>query len=308
MDISQHLNRRLALQLASASLLAATTGAPAMQPRPSFASTTKALAELERSTGGRLGVALLDTASGQTTGHRTGERFAMCSTFKLPLAAAVLREIDHGRLRTDQWVAYGKADMVAHAPVTSGHLQRGGMTVAALAEAAQTTSDNPAANLLLKLLGGPAAFTAILRATGDTTTRLDRYEPQMNRVTKTDVRDTTTPTAMARTTAHMLTGDWLSAASRETLIAWMVVTTTGTQRLRAGLPSDWRAGDKTGTGSDPATHDKYNDIAIVWPSGKAPLIITSYLETRSSHAGMRDEDQAVLAEVGRIATAWSRSL
>jgi len=308
MHINQHFNRRQTLQLASAGLLVAATGTQAVQPHPSTADTTKDLANLERSVGGRLGVALLDTASGQITGHRLGERFALCSTFKLPLAGAVLREIDQGRLRPDQWVAYGKADMVAHAPVTTQNLARGGMTVAALAEAAQTTSDNPAANLLLKLIGGPAGFTAILRAAGDSITRLDRYEPQLNGVTGQDVRDTTTPTAMAHTTAHMLTSDWLSAASRETLIGWMVATTTGKLRLRAGLPAAWRAGDKTGTGMAPGMHDKYNDVAITWPPGKAPLVIAAFLETRYSHPNMRAEDQAVLAEVGRIATAWSRGL
>ncbi len=308
MDINQPINRRGALQLAGASLLVTTTGARALQPRPSFTTTTKALADLERRTGGRLGVGLLDTASGQTTGHRQGERFAMCSTFKMPLAAAILREIDNGRLQADQWVPYGKTDLVAHAPATTHNLAHGGMTVRALAEAAQTTSDNPAANLLLKLIGGPAGFTTILRTTGDTTTRLDRYEPHINGVTGQDVRDTTTPAAMARTTAHLLTSDWLSAGARDTLTAWMVATTTGSLRLRAGLPGDWRAGDKTGTGVAPKLHDKYNDIAIAWPPGKAPIVITAFLETRVSHAEMRDEDQAMLAEVGRIATAWSRSL
>lgn len=308
MDINANFSRRRALQIASASLLANTAGAQAMQLRPSFASATKALADLERSAGGRLGVAMLDTASGQLTGHRLGERFAMCSTFKLPLAGAILREIDQGRLKRDQWVAYGSADMVSHAPVTSQNLERGGMTVAALAEAAQTTSDNPAANLLLKVVGGPAGFTAILRTAGDTTTRLDRFEPQMNLVTGNDLRDTTTPTAMARTTAHMLTSDWLSTVSRETLIAWMVATTTGKQRIRAGLPKDWRAGDKTGTATAPHMRDKHNDIAIAWPPGKAPLVVTAFLETRYSHPEIRDEDQAVLAEVGRIATRWSREL
>lgn len=309
MDINNCINRRQALRIASAGLLAATTGVQAMQVRPSFASTTKALADLERSVGARLGVALLDTASGQTTGHRMDERFAMCSTFKLPLAGAVLREIDQGRLRGDQWVPYAQADMVAHAPVTSQHLARGGMTVAALAEAAQTTSDNVAANVLLKLIGGPTGFTAILRTAGDSTTRLDRLEPELNLVTGQDVRDTTTPTAMARTTAHMLTSsDWLSAAARETLTAWMVATTTGKQRLRAGLPRDWRAGDKTGTAMDSKMHDKYNDVAIAWPPGKPPVVIAAFLETRYSHPNIRNEDQAVLAEVGRIATRWSHDL
>ncbi len=115
--------------------------------------------------------------------------------------------------------------------------------------------------------------------------------------------DTTTPTAMARTTAHLLTSDWLSATSRDTLAAWMVATTTGKKRLRAGLPADWRAGDKTGTAMAPGMRDKYNDVAIVWPPGKAPIVITAFLETRHSQRDIRDEDQAVLAEVGRIATA-----
>ena len=312
MDIDNQysFSRRQAFRIASASLLAATASARAgASPlRPPFKSTTKALADLERKCGGRLGVAILDTGSGQLTGHRLGERFAMCSTFKLPLAGAILREIDQGRLQRDQWVAYGQADMVSHAPVTSQHLDRGGMTVAALAEAAQTTSDNPAANVLLNLIGGPAGFTAILRTAGDTTTRLDRLEPQLNLVTGQDLRDTTTPVAMARTTAHMLTSEWLSAESRATLSAWMVATTTGKKRLRAGLPQDWRAGDKTGTATDPSMRDKYNDVAIAWPPGKPPLVITAFLETRSSHNEIRDEDQAVLAEVGRIATVWSRGL
>ncbi len=308
MDINQHISRRQALQFASATLLTATAGAQSVQLRPSFTSTTKALADLERSTGGRLGVAMLDTASGHITGHRLVERFAMCSTFKLPLAGAILREIDRGRMRPDQWVAYGKADMVSHAPVTTQHLERGGMTIVALAEATQTTSDNPAANLLLKLLGGPEGFTAMLRAAGDATTRLDRFEPQLNHVTGQDMRDTTTPAAMARTMAYMLTSDWLTAASRETMIAWMVATTTGKRRIRAGLPTDWRAGDKTGTAMAPGMRAKYNDVAIAWPPGKAPIVITAFLETGSSQRDIRDEDQVVLAEVGRIAVAWSSSL
>jgi beta-lactamase class A len=252
---------------------------------------------------------VLDTGSGQLVGHRLDERFAMCSTFKMPLAAAILREVDQGRMRHDQWVTYGPADTVAHAPITERHLKRGGMTLVALAEAAQTTSDNVAANVLLKLIGGPAGFTSILRSTGDTITRLDRYEPHMNHVKGQDARDTTTPAAMARTTEKLLTGDWLSSASREMLIGWMVATTTGELRIRAGLPNNWRSGDKTGTGWAPQMPNKYNDVAITWPPGKAPLVISAFYETaRPYKGGMRDEDQAVLAEVGRIAVAWSATL
>ena len=261
------LKRRDALGLASAWLL------PMAIPANAWAvNAPVSIAALERKVGGRLGVAILNTASGVVVGHRLQERFGMCSTFKLPLAAAILRKVDQGALRLEQWVPYTAADIVAHAPVTQANLLKGGMTVSALAEAAQTTSDNPAANLLLGLIGGPTGFTALLRDAGDTITRLDRLEPHMNAVAHLDPRDTTTPSAMAATMARMLTGDWLSVTSRTTLIDWMVATGTGAKRLRAGFPANWRAGDKTGTGMAPGMMDKYNDLAIAWPPGKAPLI------------------------------------
>ena len=310
---SNTLNRRHALGWASAWLfplsMHANAGAASAKvpenPKPiSFAP----LAALEKKAGGRLGVAIFNTATGGVVGHRLEERFGMCSTFKLPLAAAILRKVDQKALRLDQWVPYTAADIVAHAPVTTANLVKGGMTVGALAEAAQTTSDNPAANLLLGLIGGPAGFTAMLRETGDTITRLDRMEPHMNAVGREDPRDTTTPAAMAATMQHMLIGNWLSDNSKDTLIRWMVATETGTKRLRAGFPPQWRAGDKTGTGMSPGLMDKYNDLAIAWPPGKGPLIVTAFYETAKAHGGkIRDEDQAVLAEVGRIANRWTKA-
>lgn len=284
---------------AASAPLASGAAAPAAPALP-------AVAALEKRVGGHLGVALLDTASGALAGHRLDERFALCSTFKLPLAAVVLRQIDQGRLQASQWVPYTQADIVAHAPVARAQLARGGMTVLALAEAAQTTSDNTAANLLLGLIGGPAGFTSQLREAGDGVTRLDRLEPQMNLVLPGDPRDTTTPAAMAQAMAKWLAGELLAPASKQRLIDWMVATRTGSKRLRAGLPPGWRAGDKTGTAMAEGMTDKYNDVAITWPAaGRAPVLISAYYETAVSHGGrMRDEDQAVLAEVGRIAARW----
>lgn len=263
-----------------------------------------ALAALEARAGGRLGVCLLDTGSGRLVGHRLDERFAMCSTFKLPLAALVLRAADAGRLRLDEAVAITKADLVSYAPVVEPKVGQT-LTVAALAEGAQTTSDNAAGNLLLARLGGPAGFTAALRGLGDSVTRLDRTEPQLNIVKPGEEHDTTSPRAMAATMARLLTGDALSAASRERLIGWMVATTTGGKRLRAGLPSSWRSGDKTGTGRADAMTDKVNDIGITWPPGKAPLVITAYFDSSRRTDATQPADEAALAEVGRIAAAWA---
>jgi len=288
--------------------LLAAGAALGVLPMTAMASASYApLAELERRAGGRLGVAVLDTGSGARVGHRQAERFGMCSTFKLPLAALILREADLGELDLTRQIPYGKDDMVAHAPVTSRHLARGHMSVVELAEAIQVTSDNPAANLLLKLIDGPAGMTARLRALGDPTTRVDRFEPAMNIVPTGELRDTTTPAAMAALVKRItLDEEVLKQASRERLLGWMEKTETGLKRLRAGFPAGWRSGDKTGSYRTEGMASKCNDVAICWPPGRAPLIVTAFYETPASRSDSLDEaNQAVLAEVGRIAAAWS---
>jgi len=266
-----------------------------------------ALAELERLAGGRLGVHMLDSGSGRELGRRSDQRFGMCSTFKLPLAAAVLREADAGRLKLDAYIEYDKNDMVAHAPVTSKHLEAGRMRIVDLAEAAQKTSDNVAANLLIAKLGGPQALTAIFRAMGDEITRIDRLEPEMNLVIGDDERDTTTPRAMALLVSHILSDKLLAPASRELLAEWMVATTTGAKRIRAGLPSDWKAGDKTGTALSPKMPNKHNDVAVIWLPERAPIVIAAYYDADAHYNQMRPEDDAVLAEVGSIAARWIKA-
>jgi beta-lactamase class A len=279
-------------------LLGAAAAAPALARSPDATATD--LAALEIKSGGRLGVAILDTGTGRITGHRMDERFGMCSTFKLPLAAVILAEIDAGRMKADQWVPYGPADMVPVSPVTGPNLSKGGMPLLALAEGAQKTSDNVAANLMLRLLGGPAGFTAKLRAMGDPLTRLDRFEPDMNLVRPGEIHDTTTPEAMARLIGRALTGTVLKPASRNLLITWMADTKTGTRRIRAGLPAGWRSGDKTGTASFPEMVNKYNDVAVVFPPGRKPIVIAAYLDATAHFEAIRPEDEAILAEVGRI--------
>lgn len=294
--------KRRELLAGSAALVALSVsqGCAATKPmRPDVAKYIRALEGL-----GRLGVCILDTQTGEYSGHRTDEHFVMCSTFKLPLAAVILQEADQGRLNLDEILPFGEADMVANSPITKANIARGGMRIVDLAQATQTTSDNVAANLLLKRLGGPEALTTKLRATGDKITRVDRYEPMANFVLSADLRDTTTPLAMAQTVARFTTGRLLKPQSRDILLKWMEDTRTGEKRIRAGLPANWRSGDKTGTGMSVGMTDKYNDVAITFPPGRAPIIIAAYYDTGRQGEEMRDEDLAVLAQVGRIAAKW----
>jgi beta-lactamase class A len=256
-------------------------------------------AAIEQRIGGRVGVAAWNTGTDEWLGHRRNEAFAMCSTFKWALAAAALQMAERGGPQLDEIVRYNQSVMISHAPRTEVHLARGWMTIEELCAAVVEVSDNPAANLLLELQFGPEGFTRFLRSNGDGVTRLDRTELALNENAPGDPRDTTTPDAMARTLERfLLTDAVLNTASREKLIGWMVASTTGLERLRAGLPSQWRVGDKTGTGARGAT----NDLAVAWPPGRAPIVIACYL---SESERPREELIAAHAEVGRIvAETW----
>ena len=297
-----HLQRRDLLKMAVASALAISV--PGFGARDKAAEIVAVLAELERRAGGRLGVAVMDLESGELAGHRLDERFGMCSTFKLPLAAIILMQSQHGHIDLDAKISFTSDDLVPYAPVVEKNLERGYMTVRELAKAAQQKSDNAAANLLLQLIGGPAGFTESLRSIGDDVTRLDRVEPELNYVPPGEVRDTTTPAAMAATTRQFLAGPHLSKDNRSLLGKWMEETGTGLNRLRAGFPAGWRSGDKTGTGIAPGMPNIYNDVAVAWPNDATPsFIIAAYYEADGEYDEMRSQDIAVLRQVGKeIAT------
>ncbi|KYF63386.1 class A beta-lactamase [Sorangium cellulosum] len=275
---------------------APTTSSRTASPEPP-AQTAPALARIEAQLGGRLGVAALDTANGARIGHRAGERFAMCSTFKSLLAACVLARVDQGQLTLDRRIAYRESDLLEHAPVARARLAEGSLTVEELCAAAVEVSDNTAANLLLAQIGGPAGLTAYLRGLGDQVTRLDRDEPALNTNLPGDPRDTSTPDAMTDTYRSLLVGDRaLREASRARLKAWMVRATTGLARLRAGLPRDWVVGDKTGTGENGIA----NDVAVAWPPSRAPIVVACFVEAPSASVDARN---AAHAEVARLVAA-----
>jgi len=253
----------------------------------------RTIGELEKRHGGRLGVAIRDTGSNRTMVHRGIELFPLCSTFKCLAAAFVLTRVDKGSEKLDRRIVYSKADLVTYSPVTEKHADGDGMTMAEICEAAVTLSDNTAGNLMLDSFGGPAGLTGFLRSLDDGVTRLDRRETELGEAAHGDPRDTTSPLAMLGLLQEIVLGNALSPASRNRLINWLVGNKTGDRRLRAGLPKDWRVGDKTGAGN----HNATNDVAVIWPPNRAPLIVTAYyIDAEASD----DERNAVVADVGRL--------
>lgn len=240
----------------------------------------------------RFGVAWLDTGNDQAVaGVRENDRFLMCSTFKFLAAAAVLKRVDEKKDRLDRFVHYGQKDILEYAPVTKEHLPEGGMSLGALCAAAIEQSDNTAGNLLLDAVGGPPGLTKFVRSLGDEITRLDRKEPDLNIFQAGDDRDTTSPAAMLRDMHRLLLGDALSATSRQQLESWLQNCVTGKSLIRAAVPTDWAVGDKTGRGGNNAT----NDIAILRPPGRAPILIAIYSNALPGNSAERDARIAAIA-------------
>lgn len=249
-------------------------------------------ADIEASTGARLGVAVLDTGTGALTGHRLDERFAMCSVFKWLAAAHVLRRVDQGQEALSRRVPFGRDALLPWSPVTEKHADGNGMTLAELCHATVTVSDNAAANLILKTLGGPAGLTIFVRQHGDTVTRLDRWEPDLNEALPGDERDTSSPRAMAGLLRELVLGQALSANGQRQLTEWLQATDTNRKRLAAGLPTGWRVGSKTGTGGQGTT----NDVGVYWPPGRPPVVVAVFLTQCKASLAAREAAIARVAE------------
>lgn len=249
------------------------------------------LVELERASQGRLGVSLLDTGSGQVASYRGDERFLMLSSFKTLAAAYVLARSDQGEEQLSRRIPITEADVLEYAPVTRLHIGSQGMTLAELCHATITTSDNTAANLILRSYGGPQALTEFIRSLGDAVTRHDRYEPELNQPNSVEPMDTTSPNAMSNTLNTLLFGSALKPESRQLLRSWLIANTTGDKRLRAGVPSNWMVGEKTGT-----TQIGANDVGFIQAPGGSAVIVSVYLETEDIATPERDR---IIAAVGK---------
>lgn len=278
--------------------LTAVAAAPLLLASGSLWATTdtiqQKLAELEKSSGGRLGVALINTADNSQTLYRGNERFAMCSTGKVMAAAAVLKESENNKDVVNKRLEIKESDLVVWSPISEKHLKNG-MTLAELSAATLQYSDNTAMNKIIGYLGGPDNVTAFARSIGDTTFRLDRTEPTLNTAIPGDERDTTTPLAMAESLQKLTLGNALGEQQRARLVTWLKGNTTGGQSIRAGLPESWVVGDKTGAGDYGTT----NDIAVIWPENQAPLVLVTYFTQPQQDAKNRKD---VLAAAAKIVT------
>ncbi len=272
----------------------AATPAPSVPAPSSVASATERLGDLERAHHARLGVHVLDTATGTTIAYRYNEPFPVLSSFKALACGALLREHPLHSGYFDQVIRYHQSDVLSYAPVTSQHVDTG-MTIAELCDAAITLSDNTAGNLLLEQLGGPAGWTAAMRNLGDPVSRLDRWEPELNTSVPGDPRDTTTPSALAADYRALAVGTVLPEPERTQFTDWLLGNKTGDKRIRAGVPQDWKVADKTGTGTE---YGSAVDVGVIWPPRDGHPIVISILTTHDAPAA--EADNALIAEATKV--------
>ncbi|MDZ5610385.1 class A beta-lactamase [Bacillus pseudomycoides] len=252
--------------------------------------THREFVQLEKKFDARIGVYAIDTGTNRTVAYRPDERFAYTSTFKALAAGALLQKNSIDKL--DKVITYTKDDLVTYSPITEKHVDTG-MTLWEIADAAIRYSDNTAGNLLFKELDGPKGFEKKLRQIGDRVTKVDRFEPDLNEATPGDIRDTSTAKALATNLKAFTVGNILPTEKRKILTDWMRGNTTGDQLIRAGVPKDWEVGDKTGAGS----YGTRNDIAIVWPPNREPIIIAILSSRDTKNATYNNELIAQAAKV-----------
>ncbi|MCY9058744.1 class A beta-lactamase [Bacillus inaquosorum] len=250
--------------------------------------TIKKFVQLEKKFDARLGVYAIDTGTNKTIAYRPNERFAYASTYKVLAAAAVLKKNSIEKL--NEVIHYSKDDLVTYSPITEKHVDTG-MSLKEISEAAIRYSDNTAGNILLQQLGGPKGFEKSLKQIGDHVTRANRFETDLNSAVPGDIRDTSTAKALATDLKAFTVDNTLT--KRTILTDWMRGNATGDELIRAGAPIGWEVGDKSGAGS----YGTRNDIAIVWPPNRAPIIlaILSNRFTKDAHY-----DNALIAEAAKV--------
>ncbi|KML03230.1 beta-lactamase [Rossellomorea marisflavi] len=291
------LNKKI-LMVTMFTLLVLMTLSACMKPEKTTEPSTQKEAEestdldetfatIESEYDARVGVYAIDTGSDQTIDYRSEERFAFASTYKALAAALVLKQNTMEEL--EEVITYTEDDLVSYSPITEKHVDTG-MTLAELSEAAVRTSDNTAGNLLFEELGGPEQFQQSLREIGDDVTQSDRYETALNEFTPGNTRDTSTPAALATSLQGFAVGDQLTDDKRERLLDWMQGNATGDTLIRAGAPEGWTVADKSGAGR----YGTRNDIAVVWPPDREPIILAIMTRHDTEDA---EYDDALIAEV-----------
>jgi beta-lactamase class A len=285
---------------------------------------------------GALGVGLLNLESGQYFTFNGDRPFPLQSVFKLHLAAAVLAEMDDGRISLDEaFDLTGQQLSPPWSPIAAAWPARAAYSAGELLAAIIDQSDNTAADVLMKRIGGPGAVTAWLRAKGINETSIDRYErelqpeahgmasfrpawageqafaaareavPPAQRMTAMqaylrDPRDTATPRSMISFLRRLDARELLSEVSTARLLELLFATPRGATRLKPGFPVGTRFAHKIGTsGLDLGLNLAFNDVGIVVLPDKRSYVVAVFLAGSTLSIAAAD---ALMTDLARLIT------
>jgi beta-lactamase class A len=237
----------------------------------------------------------------------------MQSVFKLPLALTVLHLMDTGELlpsqlgesiskKLDRTVRFLPEDRIPHAysPLQDRYSEANvDVSLRELIELIAGQSDNAASDVLLRIIGGPAVVQGYVRSLGITGFQLQDGEQGLHRDPTAQYRNWIEPAAAVQLLERLITNPPLSSEANDFLLQTLAASTTGPNRLRAGLPTGTVLAHKTGTsGEHDGKAEATNDIGLITlPDGRRLAVAVFVTDARASEA-TRD---SVIARIGRAA-------
>lgn len=256
------------------------------------------IAQLADGSDGRIGVAAVDLATGQTISVLGDQRFPMASTSKIAIAATYLEMVDQGRASLTSeypllWAVRSQPFSSAAAPVRAGEY----LTALELIDLMITRSSNPATDALLAAIGGPEAVNDWARRAGIEGFSLDRDiatlvrdDGEFDPASYIDLRDSATPEAMVEMLSGIYQGRWLSRESRAVIISAMERCRTGTRRIPALMPDNVVVAHKTGS-----LNNTSSDIGFLTAPDGRTIAVAIYVTGQ----GTRRNREARIASIAR---------
>lgn len=226
----------------------------------------------------------------------------MQSVFKLPLAVTVLHQIEQGSLSLDQAVRFRPDDRIlphVYSPLQNKYPEASvDVPILELLRLTVSLSDNVAADILLRSVGGPKAVTDYIASLGVVGFHLEDGEDVLHRDVTAQYRNWFEPTGAVQLLRRISDSSSLSSTHTALLLGWME-TSVKSARLKGDLPAGTAVAHKAGTSDvDEGIARATNDIGLITlPDGRR-LAIAVFITDSKADEVTREK---VIARIARAA-------
>jgi beta-lactamase class A len=253
------------------------------------------LSTLSRRAGGEIGVAVIHVETDNSVAIDGTKQLPLYSVFKLPVAIAVLKEVEQNRLSLHQKLRITSAEATPGWRANTNLWRKPVvLTIEQLLELSIVRSDNTSTDKLLNLIGGPAVVTRRMRDLGLENIEIVTSVHELG--SRPEKMNTGSAEDLARLLVKLEKGEVLQPGGFQLLRGFMERTQTGAKRLRGDLPRGTVVADKTGTGDAGVVT---NDVGVITlPEGKGHIAIAVLL---SGSKLSLEEQEKLIAEIARLA-------